>query len=98
MEADGGVSKWQAESLVMKSATNVCERLRRLDRKSALKEIPPTTKDFLKRWDTQKYGTQYFVKRLYTDPNGKCGYAGMRLHSGECSYGVVFLAGAVTQG
>jgi REP element-mobilizing transposase RayT len=44
--------EWLAEKLAMKSAANVSQQLRRLDRKAAVKKVPEDLKSFLEEADT----------------------------------------------
>jgi hypothetical protein len=43
--------EWLAKKLVMRSAANVSQQLRRLDVKSALKKVPEDLKHFLEQAD-----------------------------------------------
>jgi putative transposase len=46
--------EWLAQKLAMKSAANVGQQLRRVDRSAALKKVPQALADFLKRADLQQ--------------------------------------------
>ncbi len=41
------MQEWLAEKLEMKSAANVSQQMRRLDRKAAIKKVPEELKHFL---------------------------------------------------
>ena len=44
--------EWLAENLAMKSAANVSQQIRRLNKKVAMKKVPEELKQFLKEADT----------------------------------------------